>query len=104
MRIKIENRINLIPITLYLIWCLYVLYFFLFKMKSFANESPCGAGYLMIGFPIITVLLVSLILLLMTILNLLSKKSIYSDYSLIALIWFFMMICFFINILLIRLF
>jgi hypothetical protein len=85
MRIKIENRINLIPITLYLIWCLYVLYFFLFKMKSFANESPCGAGYLMIGLPIFTILFSIITLIILLILNKIHKNKYYTDFEYITI-------------------
>lgn len=104
MNIKIENKLNILPIGIFLIWVLYVLYFFFFEMNSFASDSACGAGTLMIGFPIITILLIILILLLIAIINLFSKKSFYSDYSVIALICFFMMMCLFINTLLNRLF
>lgn len=104
MRLKIENKLNILPIGVFLIWVIYILYFFFFKINSFANETSCGAGILMFGFPIITIALVILILLLIAIINLSSKKRFYADYSLIALILFFMIMCLFINILLIRLF
>ena len=55
-KIKIQNRINIIPITLFIIWCFYILYYFLFRIKSFANEIPYGASYLMIELPILALI------------------------------------------------
>lgn len=99
MKIKFENKINIIPITLYFIWCLFVLYSFIFQNEAFANETPCGAGYLMVGLPVFTIILGFLALILITILNVFCKRNFYTDYIFIAFIYFSMIICFSINIL-----
>ena len=85
MKLKIQNRINIIPITLYIIWCLYVVYFYLFRMGSFANKAPCGAGYLMIGLPIFTIIFTILTLLIITILNKIYKKKYYNHFGYIII-------------------
>lgn len=85
MNIKVENKINLIPITLYFIWCLYLLYFYLFRIKSFSNETPCGAGYLMIGLPIFTIIFTLFALIIILILNKMHKKKYYVDYEYITM-------------------
>jgi hypothetical protein len=81
MKVKFENKINIIPITLYFIWCLYVLYFFLFRIKSFASETPCGAGYLMIGLPVFTIIFTFFTLIIILILNKMHKKKYHLDYE-----------------------
>lgn len=78
---KIQNKINIIPITLYFIWCLYVLYFYLFRINSFANETPCGAGYLMIGLPVFTIIFTLFSLVIILILNKMHKKKYRVDFE-----------------------
>jgi hypothetical protein len=85
MKIKFENKINIIPITLYFIWCLYVLYFFLFRIKSFSNETACGTGYLMVGIPIFTIIFTFFTLIILLILNKMFKKKYYTDYEYITI-------------------
>jgi hypothetical protein len=88
MGIKISNKFNIIPISLYLIWIGFVLYFFFFKIISFSKETPCGAGYMMIGLPIFTFVFALFSLLLIAIINLLSKKKYYTDYEFISIPFF----------------
>ena len=64
----IKNKINTIPIVLYLVWIVFVLNYFFFKIDSFSEKTPCGAGYMMIGLPILT-LIVALIALFVIALN-----------------------------------
>lgn len=78
---KIQNKINIIPITLYFIWSLYVLYFYLFRINSFANQTPCGAGYLMIGLPVFTIIFTLFTLVIILILNKMHKKKYYVDFE-----------------------
>lgn len=53
--LKIKNKINIFPIALYLIWSGIVLNYYFFKSQSFQSETQCGAGYMMIGLPIMSV-------------------------------------------------
>jgi hypothetical protein len=69
MKIKISNKLNSIPIALYLLWVGFVLYFFFFQIFSFSKETPCGAGYMMIGLPIFTFVFSLVALLLIAIIN-----------------------------------
>ena len=85
MRIKINNKINIIPIGLYLLWIVFVLYFFFFEIISFSKETPCGAGYMMIGLPIFTILFSFFAFLIMTAINLFSKKKYYTDFEFISI-------------------
>ncbi|MCF6139691.1 hypothetical protein L1S34_00170 [Flavobacterium sp. K77] len=85
MKIKINNKKNIIPIGLYLLWIVFVLYFFFFKINSFSNETPCGAGYMMIGLPIFTILFSLFGLLILTAINLFSKKKYYTDFEFISI-------------------
>ncbi len=87
MKLKIQNRINIIPITLYFIWCLYVLCFYLFRMDSFVNKAPCGAGYLMIGLPIFTIIFTLFAFIILLLLNKMTKKKYYVDYEFIIVIF-----------------
>ncbi|MFT5753307.1 MAG: hypothetical protein ACI924_000521 [Flavobacterium sp.] len=96
---KIRNKINIIPITLYFIWCLYVVFFYLFRMNSFANESPCGAGYLMIGLPFFTIIFTLFTLLIISILNKIHKKKYFFDYEYIVVLFLLMLFFGVINIL-----
>jgi hypothetical protein len=88
MRIKIHNKFNVFPIILYLLWIVYVLYFFFFQIFSFSKETPCGAGYMMIGLPIFTFVFSLFSLLLIAIINLFSKKKYYTDYEFISIPFF----------------
>ncbi len=85
MEIKISNKFNIIPITSYLIWIGFVLYFFFFRISSFSKETPCGAGYMMIGLPIFTFVFSLFTLLLIAIINFFSKKKYYTDYEFISI-------------------
>ena len=86
---KIQNKINIIPITLYFIWSLYVLYFYLFRIYSFANETPCGAGYLMIGLPVFTIIFTLFSLVIILILNKMHKKKYHVDFEYIYYFHFY---------------
>jgi hypothetical protein len=88
MGIKISNKFNIIPIFLYLLWIGFVLYFFFFRILSFSKETPCGAGYMMIGLPIFTFVFTLISLLLIAIINLFSKKKYYTDYEFISIPFF----------------
>ena len=85
MKIKISNKLNSIPIALYLLWVGFVLYFFFFQIISFSKETPCGAGYMMFGLPIFTFVFSLVALLLIAIINLFSKKKYYTDYEFISI-------------------
>ncbi len=85
MKIKINNKINIIPIGLYLLWIVFVLYFFFFEIIIFSKETPCGAGYMMIGLPIFTIFFSLFALLIMTAINLFSKKKYYTDFEFISI-------------------
>ncbi len=88
MKIKISNKLNIIPISLYILWIGFVLYFFFFQIISFSKETPCGAGYMMIGLPIFTFVFSFFSLLLIGIINLFSKKKYYTDYEFISIPFF----------------
>ena len=88
MKIKISNKLNSIPIALYLLWVGFILYFFFFQIFSFSKETPCGAGYMMIGLPILTFVFSLVALLLIAIINLFSKKKYYTDYEFISIPFF----------------
>jgi len=88
MKIKISNKLNIIPISLYLTWIGFVLYFFFFQIISFSKETPCGAEYMMIGLPIFTFVFSLIALLLIAIINLFSKKKYYTDYEFISIPFF----------------
>jgi ABC-type Fe3+-siderophore transport system permease subunit len=88
MKIKISNKLNIIPISLYLMWIVFVLYFFFFQIISFSKEAPCGAGYMMIGLPIFTIVFSLFSLLLIAIINLFSKKKYYTDFEFISIPFF----------------
>ncbi len=70
---------------LYFIWCLYVIYFCLFRMDYFANKTPCGTGYLMIGLPVFTIIFTLFTLIIILILNKMQKKKYYFDYEYIII-------------------
>ena len=88
MKIKISNKLNIIPISIYLLWIGFVLCFFFFQIFSFSKETPCGAGYMMIGLPIFTLVFSLFSLLLIAIINLFSKKKYYTDYEFISIPFF----------------
>ncbi len=92
MKIKINNKLNIIPISLYVLWIGFVLYFFFFHIISFSKETPCGAGYMMIGLPIFTFVFSLFSLLLIAIINLFSKKKYYTDYEFISIPFFVLII------------
>ena len=90
MGIKINNKLNIIPISIYLLWLGFVLFFFFFRITSFSKETPCGAGYMMIGLPIFTFVFSLLALLLIAIVNLFSKKKYYTDFEFISIPFVFL--------------
>lgn len=61
------------------------MYYFFFKVDSFSVETPCGAGYLMIGLPLLTPILALIALLVIALLNLFSKKKYYTDFEYISI-------------------
>ena len=81
----IKNKINTIPIGLYLIWIVFVLYYFFFKVDSFSGETACGAGYLMLGLPLLTPIVALIALLVIALINLFSKKKYYTDFEYITI-------------------
>lgn len=83
--LKVNNKNNILPIGLHCLWVLFVLYFHLFKMESFKNHAPCGAGYMMLGLMFLTPVLSLLFLLVLSIINVISKKKYYTDYEFISL-------------------
>ena len=99
MGLKISNKLNIIPISLYLLWIGFVLFFFFFRITSFVNETPCGAGYMMIGLPIFTFAFSLLSLLLLAIINLFSKKKYYTDYEFISVPFFIVILIMIFNML-----
>ena len=82
--LKVKNKINIFPIALYLIWSGIVLNYFFFKSQSFESETPCGAGYMMIGLPIMSVVFALFFLIVIAIINLFSKKEFYTDFKFIV--------------------
>lgn len=90
MKLKITNKFNILPIIVYLLWVVFVMYFFFFKIYSFSNEFPCGAGYMMIGMPIMTFVFTLVSLLLVAVINLFSRKKYYVDFEFISIPFFVM--------------
>lgn len=90
---KIKNKINIFPIALYLIWAGIVLNYYFFKSQSFQSETPCGAGYMMIGLPIMSVVFALFFLIVIAIINLFSKEEFYTDFKFI--VGLFMMLAIF---------
>lgn len=88
MKIKISNKLNTIPIALYVLWVLFVLCFFFFQLYSFSIENNHGEGYVMIGLQILTIVFSFFSLLLIAIINLFSKKKYYTDYEFISIPFF----------------
>jgi hypothetical protein len=88
MKIKISNKLNTIPIALYLLWVIFVLCFFLFLFYSFSKESNRGEGYVMLGLQIFTIVFSLFSLLLIAIINLFSKKKYYTDFEFISIPFF----------------
>lgn len=81
----IKNKINTIPIVLYLVWIVFVLNYFFFKIDSFSEETPCGAGYMMIGLPILTLIVALIALFVIALINLFTKKKYYTDFEYISI-------------------
>jgi hypothetical protein len=88
MKIKISNKLNTIPIALYLLWVIFVLCFFLFLFYSFSIENNRGEGYVMLGLQIFTIVFSLFSLLLIAIINLFSKKKYYTDFEFISIPFF----------------
>jgi predicted MFS family arabinose efflux permease len=85
MRLKIQNRINTIPITLYFIWCLYLLYFYLIRIKNVTHLSPMK-GYLINYLPVFALFFILITLIIMLILNQVKKKKLFSDFIYIFIV------------------
>ncbi len=85
MKLKIQNRINIIPITLYFIWCMYVLYFYLFRIKYVTHLSPMK-DYLVNFLPFFTLFFIVLTLIILLILNQIKKKKLFSDFIYIFIV------------------
>lgn len=85
MKLKIQNRINIIPLTLYFIWCLYLLYFYLFKIKNATHLSPMK-DYWVRYLPFFTLLFILLTLIIILILNQIKKKKLFSDFIYIFIV------------------
>jgi hypothetical protein len=92
MKIKISNKLNIIPISLYVLWIGFLLYFFFFQIIYFSKETTCGEGYMMIGLPIFTFVFSLFSLSLIAIINLFSKKKYYTDYEFISIPFFVLIV------------
>lgn len=84
----VKNKINIIPLILYLIWIIYLCYYFYFKLDSFEKENPGSAGYLMLAIPVFSILFVFLTIIIISILNIIKKFSFYSDFQFLGILFF----------------
>ena len=83
----VKNKINSIPLFLYLVWVLYLCYYFYFKLANFEKETPCGAGYLMIAIPIFSIMFSLLTIIIMSILNKIKKLPISTDFQILGILF-----------------
>ena len=79
MRIRVSNRNNTIPVSINIIWSIFLLYQFVFRVPQFEMEKPDGASYLIFGMLIFTGLILLGTIIYMVISNLFMKTKIYSD-------------------------
>ena len=79
MRIRVSNRINIIPVSINIIWSIFLLYQFIFRVPQFEMEKPDGASHLIFGMLVFTGLILLVTIIYMVISNLFMKTKIYSD-------------------------
>lgn len=96
MRIRISNRNNIIPVWISIIWAVFLLYQFIFRIPQFETQKPDGASYLIFGMVIFTGLILLGTIIYIVISNLFIKTKIYSDiiYAFIPSILLFLIILF----------
>ena len=79
MRIRISNRNNIIPVSIIIIWSIFLLYQFIFRVPKFEIQKPDGTSYLIFGMVIFTGLILLGTIIYIVISNLFMKTKIYSD-------------------------
>jgi hypothetical protein len=79
MRIKVSNRNNIIPVSINIIWSVFLLYQFIFRVPQFQIQKPDGASYLIFGLLIFTGLILLGTIIYILISNLFMKRKIYTD-------------------------
>jgi hypothetical protein len=79
MRIRVSNRINIIPVSINIIWSIFLLYQFIFRVPQFETEKPDGASHLIFGMIVFTGLILLVTIIYMVISNLFMKTKIYTD-------------------------
>ena len=79
MRIRISNRINIIPVSISIIWAVFLFYQFIFRVPQFEIQKPDGASNLIFGMVIFTGLILLGTIIYIMISNLFIKTKIYSD-------------------------
>lgn len=83
----VKNKINSIPLFLYLVWVLYLCFYFYFRLDNFEKETPCGAGYLMLAIPIFSIMFSFLTIIIMSILNKIKKLPFYTDFKVLGILF-----------------
>lgn len=80
---EVKNKMNYIPITLYLIWNCYLFYYLFFRLDNLDVKSASIAGYMMMIIPIFTLIFTFFTIGIVTILNQIKGNKLYSDYQFI---------------------
>ena len=86
MIIKIQNKYNIIPITLFWLWLIFSV-FLIFKVAL--DEQKCGTMIVLLGAPTITILFALCFLLIISVTNLFSKEKYYTDHEFISIPFLF---------------
>jgi hypothetical protein len=97
MKLRITNNLNKTPVIINLIWSVFILFLFIFRVPEFKNQRPEGASYLILGTIIITgfIFLVSLIFVVFA--NLFMKMKIYFDLEYVFIPIILLIILLFLN-------
>ena len=82
MKIRINNKFNIIPIVVFWLWLIFS-GFLIFT--AFLDKPRCGTMMVLLGVPVITLLIALFTLLILSIINLFFKKKYYTDYEFISI-------------------
>ena len=96
MKIGISNKINIIPVSINIIWSILLLYQFFIRIPEFEMHLPDKASYLIFGMILITGFIFFITLLYILVSNFYNKFKFYSDvyYSFMPILILFLIIFF----------
>lgn len=79
MTVRINNKFNIVPAIINIVWSIVILFLFIFRVPEFETQKPEGASMLIFGTILISAFLFIISLIYIAIANFHNKIKIYCD-------------------------